>query len=125
MIFTQGSRRRNKERGMRMKSHGDIHILSLKTKNEEIKLTNKINKQKVTFNARGTKFQITKDFLFILLIHIRKFIELNSESGSRWVLGFGFGFWVLGLGFGLGPEPEPRPKFFLGLMSGIRHVLNN
>jgi hypothetical protein len=63
VIFTQGSRRRNKERGMRMTSHGDIHILSLKTKNEEIKLTNKINKQKVTFNARGTKFQITKDAL--------------------------------------------------------------
>ncbi len=34
-----------------------------------------------------------------MLIYIPKCIELNSEYGSRWVLGLG-----------LGPGSEPRPK---------------
>ena len=44
-----------------------------------------------------------KIFFFLFLISIPKCIELNSESGSRWVLGLG-----------LGPGPRPEFQKFVG-----------
>ena len=46
--------------------------------------------------------------MFFFLISVPKCIELNSESGSRWVLG-------------LVVSPDPRPKFLLGLMSDYNY----
>ena len=51
-------------------------------------------------------FWTQKLFILFFLISTPKYIELNSESGSRWVFRFGFG-----------PGFRPKTQVFLGLMS--------
>ncbi len=73
------------------------HFGKKKQKKKKVYGTKNFETSKKFFFLFFLYFKFLNQKFFFLLIYIPKFIELNPESGSRWVLGLG-----------LGPDPRPN-----------------